>query len=494
MRFWVNGQQIQAECGQKLSAYLHVDAPCGGKGKCGKCKVLARGGLSPMTEREKALLTPQEIEQGIRLACMAEIAGEGEICTIEGAEHRIAMDGVKAEISLHTHIKEYGMVVDIGTTTVVIGVYDAQGALLGKKGFLNPQTAWGADVISRIEKALAGEAKALQTAIVTAIEQGAIGICEQAGIDPTQIDTAVITGNTAMLYLLTNTAVDGLARMPFSLERPFNERVSAQDLGMLSLSPNLQIYLPPCISPFLGADMVCALLVTRFWEQQKTFLLADVGTNGEMALFHYGKGYACSTAAGPAFEGAGLTCGMRGEAGAIEHVRVEDGVFKTTVIGNQTAKGICGSGVVDSVACLLELGVLDESGYMDEDAELAQGVRFTRKDVRAVQLANGAIFGGITTLLKTVGVQENAVETFMLAGGFGGYLHLENAGKIRLFPEKWVPCTKVMGNAAYNGAVALLLDERMRTRCVEAAGNIEVVDLSKSELFVEAYADGMLFE
>ena len=493
MRLTVNGKKIQAECGQKLSAYLHTHAPCGGKGKCGKCKVIAKSGLSPMTEREKSFLTDEEIAQGVRLACMAEVVSDGEIYTLEGGESVIATDGVQAEYSLHTRIKQYGMAVDIGTTTVVVGVYDGQGTLVGQKGFVNPQTLYGADVISRIEKSLSGAGNVLQTSIVTAIEEAVTEVCAQAKIDEKQIDSAVITGNTAMLYLLTNTAVDGLARMPFSLIRPFGETVQAQDLGFTRLASHMQIYLPPCISPFLGADMVCALLVTGYWKRHDTFVLADVGTNGEMALFHNGKGYACSTAAGPAFEGAGLSCGMRGETGAIERVSVRNGKLEISVIGNQLPKGICGSGVVDSVACLLEVGVLEETGYLEEDAELADGVRLTRKDIRAVQLAKGAIYGGIRTLLKTVGVHEEDVQEFLLAGGFGGFLNIENAGKIRLFPQKWVPCTRILGNAAYNGAVALLLDGRMRAHCNEIIAQIQVVDLSANPSFVEEYAEGMLF-
>ena len=146
------------------------------------------------------------------------------------------------------------------------------------------------------------------------------------------------------------------------------------------------------------------------------------------------------------------------------------------------------------MACLLETGVLDETGYMEEDVELVEGIRLTRKDIRAVQLAKGAIFGGIRTLLKTVGVGEEEVEEFMLAGGFGRFINVENAGKIRLFPKKWVACTRILGNAAYHGAVALLLDERLRVRCLQAVAQIQTVDLSTNASFVEEYAEGMLFE
>ena len=212
-----------------------------------------------------------------------------------------------------------------------------------------------------------------------------------------------------------------------------------------------------------------------------------------MAFFNHGKMYACSTAAGPAFEGAGLSCGMRGDDGAIEHVRIENGKMRLQVIGDKEPKGICGSGVVDAVACLLEMEQLDETGYMEEDAKFADLVLLTGKDIRSVQLAKSAIYAGIVTLLKTVGAETEDVNSFMLAGGFGGYVDLKNAGKIRLFPENLVSRAKILGNAAYNGAEALLLDKDLRERCKQVVLNTEVIDLSRNNIFMEEYADGMMF-
>lgn len=492
MRFSVNGKQIQAECGEKLSAYLHIDAPCGGKGKCGKCKVLAKGNLSPISDAEREFLTDAEIKQGVRMACMAQAFGDVEVFTLAQETLQIATGSDGAVRAVYSTVKKYGLAVDIGTTTVVVGLYAATGELLGKTGALNPQTAWGADVISRIEAALSGQGKALQMAILSTIERLAEGLCEEYGVVLTEVDSAVFTGNTAMLYLLTNTPVDGLARMPFVLERAFGETVHAKDLGLEQFSPDMEIYLPPCISPFIGADTTCALLSSSMVEKGGTAFLADVGTNGEMVLCHGGKLYACSTAAGPVFEGAGLTCGMRGEVGAIDHVRVENGKLRFQVIGNGTAKGVCGSGTVDVIAALLQTEQLDETGFMEGDISLADGVVFTRKDVRAVQLAKGAIYAGICTLLKTVGISAEQLDMFLLAGGFGGYLDLENAGAIRLLPSAVIPNTQVLGNAAYDGAV-LLFDKENRARCEKLVAGITVVDLSKNPIFLEEYTDGMMF-
>lgn len=489
----INGKKISAECGKKLSAYLRIDSPCGGNGKCGKCKVKASGALSPVCDAEKSLLSPEEIASGIRLACKTLILGDAEVLTLEKGENRIATDGETVQFKLNPIIKKYGLAVDIGTTTVVVGLYSAKGELLGKQGALNPQTAWGADVISRIEASLSGNGANLQCSIVQLIESTALTLCKNCGVKISEIDGAVITGNTAMLHLLTQTAVDGLARMPFSLKRTFGESVFASDLGAKLLLPETKIYLPPCISPFIGADTVCALLTTQFWAKTDNFLLVDIGTNGEMAFFNGGKIHACSTAAGPAFEGAGLSCGMRGENGAIEHVSVQNGKLVFSVIGDETPKGICGSGVIDAVASLLQTETLDESGYMENDQVLCNGVKFTCKDVRAVQLAKAAIYAGIKTLLNDVGVSVEGVKNFFIAGGFGGYVNLTNAGKIRLFPNELLPRAKTLGNAAFSGAAALLLDKSLQERCAQVIEITQVIDLSKNSVFLQEYTDGMTF-
>ena len=489
----INGKKTVAECNKRLSAYLNIDSPCGGKGKCGKCKVIAKGALSPLSEREKQMLSPEEICKGVRLACMTEVLGDAEIFTLENGGSRIKTDGEQIEYSLLPAIKKYGFVADIGTTTVVVGLYSASGRLLGKMGMLNPQKKWGADVISRIEAVLSGNACDLQNAIVETIENALFALCEKNAVDICEIDGGVITGNTAMLYIATKTPVSGLDRMPFYLNRRFGESVLAKQLGAKRLPLDTKIYLPPCIAPFIGADTVCAMLTTAFWKRNDTFLTVDIGTNGEMVLFDKGKTYACSTAAGPAFEGAGISCGMRGESGAIEHVFVKNGELCFDVIANKEPKGICGSGVIDAVACLLQTELLDETGYMKEDVKLIGNLFFTKKDVRAVQLAKSAIYAGITTLLKTVKISETKVNSFMLAGGFGGYVNLQNAGKIGLFPNDFVSRTKVIGNAAYNGAVMLLLNKNMREKCELIANNTKVIDLSANPLFLQEYTEGMMF-
>ena len=225
------------------------------------------------------------------------------------------------------------------------------------------------------------------------------------------------------MHLLTETDVEPLSRAPFHVERLFGEVLRADALGLTALQGDASVYLPACIAAFVGADTVCALLASDICETGKTVLLADIGTNGEMALVHQGTLTVCSTAAGPAFEGVGISMGMRGAIGAIDRVRVENGALVAHVIGEGAPIGICGSGLVDTIACLLETEMVDETGYMEDDeVQIAAPVVLTQQDVRMVQLAKSAICAGLQTLLKTAGIDVSEVESLVLAGGFGSYL------------------------------------------------------------------------
>lgn len=244
----------------------------------------------------------------------------------------------------------------------------------------------------------------------------------------------------------------------------------------------------------MGADLITAVLAGALCDTPGTRLLADIGTNGEMALWHEGALYCCSTAAGPAFEGAGISMGMGGSAGAVDRVAVTEGRLKAHVIGDAAAVGICGSGVVDAVACLLETGQLDDTGYLEEEsAVICEPVTFTQNDVRMVQLAKSAIHAGIRTLLHTAGLDCAQVESLLIAGGFGSYLDVGNAAKIGLFPEEMLPCIRVVGNAALSGASMLLLNEDYRAVCEKYARDAKLVELSSNPYFADEYMERMLF-
>ena len=486
----VNGIKRSVPEGIGLSALLGGEHPCGGRGTCGKCKVVARGALSPVSEEERRLLSAEELAKGVRLSCRTQVLGEAEIVTETQAEVRAVTEGnafLEARDPAFTH---FGAAVDIGTTTLAAGLYDRGGSLLAEATALNPQLTCGADVMTRMEAVLGGKGEELRRAVLNAVDGLLSELKQKAKAD--RIDGLVITGNTAMLCLLTGAPVASMTRAPFKAERLFGETLSAEELGLSEAEG--EVYLPPCISAFLGADTTCALLSTALCEGEETRLLADVGTNGELALWHKGRLTVCSTAAGPAFEGAGLKMGMRGETGAVDTVTVKDGRLSAHVIGEGTARGICGSGVVDAVACLLELEILDESGYLEEEEPVCGAVVLTAGDIRQVQLAKSAISAGMTALLHHAGISAEAVERLSLAGGFGRYLDLDNAARIGLIPKALRPVTEAVGNSALSGAAMLLLDRTLREDCRRLAACAAHLELASDPVFTDAYAMGMLFE
>lgn len=494
----VNGTAYRAAPGTLLGKLLAEEAvmsmPCGGHGRCGKCKVTVRGAISDLSDTEKRLLTEEEIRLGVRLACCTTVKGDCTVSLAGTGNGQIRISGDMPEIQLHPGFQTYGFVLDIGTTTLAARLYNVQGTLLAEGSRLNPQSSWGADVISRIEAALDGAGKAIAEAICKAMDCLLSQLSEAAGITPAEIDGVVITGNTVMLHLLTATSTEPLSHAPFAAKRLFGETVSAGELGIAELSSETEVYLAPCASAFVGADLITALLASGICESDSTQLLTDIGTNGEMALWHEGKLTCCSTAAGPAFEGAGISMGMGGGPGAIDRVAVHNGRLTAHVIGDGLPRGICGSGIVDAVACLLETGQIEETGYMEEDsAMILPPVRLSREDIRAVQLAKGAIHAGIRTLLSSAGLRCEEVSHLVIAGGFGSYLDAENAGKIGLLPAEMISRIRVVGNAALSGAAMLLLNQEYRASCERYAKLAQVLELSSDPVFAEEYMERMMF-
>jgi uncharacterized 2Fe-2S/4Fe-4S cluster protein (DUF4445 family) len=310
-------------------------------------------------------------------------------------------------------------------------------------------------------------------------------LCEEA--QAPMPSSRVITGNTAMLHFLTATDPSPLAAAPFAIRRAFGERLE-RDGGYT--------YLPRCISAFVGADITAALLASGICHGEgKTALLLDIGTNGEMALLHDGKLLCCSTAAGPALEGAGISCGAMAVDGAIDRVTVKDGKLQVHLIGERqdvTPVGLCGTGLIDAVAALLEIEELDETGYMEEDADIGS-CRLTRVDIRHIQLAKAAIRAGLETLLHEAGVGYEEIEEVALAGGFGSYLHPESCAAIGLIPRELIGKIRVLGNAAGSGAAMMLLSGEERARAEQIAMQAQVIDLSTNAMFMQRYVEEMYF-
>ncbi len=458
---------------------IQLSSPCGGRGLCGKCAVTLRGEVSPPDSMEQRAKT--------RLACRAVLLDDAEVVLPEEQ----AMEGIElgedaALPSLAPMEGAYGAAVDIGTTTLALRLYEmSSGACLARCGMRNPQTAAAADVMGRIGTAMAGELDRLHSLVNGAVEELLARACAAAGIDSRLVRSLVITGNTAMLYLFTGWDPSSLAKAPFTADHLFGETLYWN---------GRQLYLPQCMHAFVGADTTCAVLSSGMCEGSGVSLLSDVGTNGELALWKDGVLLVTSTAAGPAFEGMGISCGCGSEVGAIDRVFVRDGRVHVHTIGDGPPKGVCGSGLIDAVAAALTVGAIDETGAMEGDFfALAEGVRLLPRDIRAVQLAKAAVAAGIDTLLETAGVGPKDVDSFLIAGGFGSHLNAESAAAIGLFPEVLAARAQVLGNGALTGAARMLLDRRQQERGVALTRLARHVDLGGDPKFNQHFIDRMLF-
>jgi len=384
---------------------------------------------------------------------------------------------------------------DIGTTTVVCYLLDGRtGAELARSSTVNPQTQYGADVISRIQHAKDGGKDALAACIADALAALTREAAATAGIAPEEITLGCIVGNTAMHHLLLGIDTTPLVTPPYM--PAVREAMELPAAPLLPIAPEGRLRILPNIAGFVGADTVGCLVATEFENVDALTLLIDIGTNGEMVLGNAQRRIACSTAAGPAFEGAKISCGMRGAAGAVDHVTVRDGQLRYHTIGDGPAKGLCGSGLLDLVAALLDEGVIKSSGKMSPRTwNLADtAVSLTQKDVREVQLAKSAIRSGIVLLAKKMGVQVADIQTVYLAGAFGNYMDPASACRIGMIPPVLLDRVVPIGNAAGEGAKSCALSAAEFARGKALAAETEFLELASMPEFQDCYVDNLLFE
>ena len=475
-----SGRRLSAQEGDSLLAVLQAareapDAPCGGHGKCGKCRVTVNG------------------EQ--RLACETKILGDMEVILPAGRRTEILTDSAFVPGAADGKYT-YAAAFDIGTTTVVCYLMDGrEGKLLAQTSCVNPQTQFGADVISRIQYAMDKDASVMARCIRDALDKLVREAADQAGISPEEIGVTAIVGNTAMHHLLLEIDPKPLTVPPYMPS--VREALEMNGASMLPSCPNSEIRILPNIAGFVGADTVGCLVATRFDRLEELTLMIDIGTNGEMVLGDRSRRIACSTAAGPAFEGAKIQCGMRGAAGAVDHVTLENGKIQWSVIGGGVPVGLCGSGLLDLVAALLETGDISESGQMlcgDRYTLEGTGVFLTRKDVREVQLAKAAIRAGIELMCSTLGVEPKDIRKVLLAGAFGNYLNPASACAIGMIPPVLLPRTQPIGNAVGGGARLCALSSREFAYSKQLAQGTEFLELASLPEFNDCYVDCLMFE
>lgn len=484
---------IEAERGETLLDVLRnngldVYSPCGGNGTCGKCKVMVKG-------------------EGIVTSCIYLIKDSIEIVLPDKREAKVLVEqhtysillplipGECADLSGYPH----GVAVDIGTTSLVFYLVNLiTGSVVETRAILNPQAKYGADVISRIQYTAEHEngLKILQSEILIAMNQELTHLINFAEITENEIIKIVVAGNTTMLHLLLGINPISLALAPFKAQFLEEQILNGEELK-LNCHPLAEIKILPSISSFVGADITAGLASIKPSDNYRNYLFMDIGTNGELALVTEDHIWCCSTAAGPAFEGAKISCGMGAVMGAISAYG-KDGI---TVIGDEEPIGICGSGLIDIVAWLVENDEIDSDGLMEKDFTVVsssgsgtgQAISITQTDIREVQLAKSAIASGVKILLKSAGLTFDHIDTLFLAGGFGNYINIESAVKIGLLSPSLNNRIIPLGNTSGTGALAALKSIRFDDIIDKIKSKAIVVELSGDDDFAVEFAMNMMF-
>ncbi|UCG56107.1 MAG: DUF4445 domain-containing protein [Phycisphaerales bacterium] len=492
---------------------------CGGKGTCRKCLVV----VDP--KQEQVLACQHTVESDLTVTVLPDSRFFEQKILEHGIDTQVDIDAAVCKehrqgIAAKT---AYGLAVDIGTTTVVAKLINmTDGQVEATQATLNPQTKFGDDVVSRIAYAQTAERLTeLHKTVVGCINELVARLCERTSIEAEQICEMCVVGNTTMSHIFLNLPVVQLGRAPYSAYSLDAHDVPAAHLG-LQMSPAGNIHTVENIAGFVGSDTTAVALAVDIASAEGMTLVVDIGTNGELVLGTQDRLYAASCAAGPALEGARIAHGSRAADGAIEAVLANDDI-DLGVIGNSPARSICGSGLVDAVAMLLDSGIIDETGrfrspndvsgelspamlarIIEQEGQLAfclaydgdtarPKVTLTQKDVREVQLAKGAIRTGIRLLQNRLGLKDSDIEHILLAGAFGTYIRRESALRIGLLPDVPPERIRFVGNAASSGARMILLSRKCRAKAKELARKIEYVEIAHEPDFQMVYADSMVF-
>ena len=464
-------------------------SPCGGNGTCGKCKVYVKG-------------------EGVVTSCIYPVLNDIEIVLPEKREAKILVEqhehtaqvafdpGAPAGLSYFPH----GVAIDIGTTTLAFYLVNlVTGSIIETRAAVNPQTKYGADVISRINYTAlnADGLKILQTEILSAINVQLDHFTEITGITSDELVKITVAANTTMLHLLLGVDPLPIALAPFTPAFVGEQILKGKELA-LHCHPEAQVKILPSIAAYVGADIVAGIASIKPSDRYLRFLLMDIGTNGELALITPEKIWCCATAAGPAFEGANISCGMSAVEGAIS-------IFGTegyTVIGNSVPAGLCGSGLIDVVAYLVENKLVQSDGLLSEDFEIVpedhlsgtKRIVLTQQDIREVQLAKSAIMAGVNVLMKKASLTFEDLDALFLAGGFGSYIDVKSAVTIGMLPREMEFKTISLGNTSGTGALLALKSVQFDQTIQDVIERSCYVELSDDEDFVLDYVMNMDFE
>ncbi|MBW2179488.1 MAG: DUF4445 domain-containing protein [Deltaproteobacteria bacterium] len=542
IRILPEGKSIQADEGQLLiealvGAGMILRFDCGGNGRCGKCQVripeLSSESFSPPTDAECRMLGEKNLSDGYRLACQATVLNDLEVNIpessllspeVSGKGPLLLPDDMVSTAPSRLESAHYGLAVDLGTTTIAVYICDLDsGKVAGSISVRNPQAMFGDDVMSRIS-AVADHSKnlaRLQKVVVKAIEWSVASLCRSMRIDdPENIKTAVVVGNSTMIHIFVGEDPSPIGAFPYTPRFIEEKMFKAEEIGF-SFNPSAEIFTLPLISGYLGSDIVAAALAAELGKCVAGAMLVDIGTNGEVMLLGENGLWATSCATGPAFEGAAIRHGMQAVSGAIDAVDIErkSGRATCSVIQpdghtHKQPSGICGSGVISAVAELYRKGFLssdgrfntdsgsnsfrhDEDGLLEFDLVPAQSsqtgnpITITQKDIRAIQLAKGALITGMELLCAETGL--TVPKQLMIAGAFGTFIDAKDANTVGMFPDLNKDSVRSVGNAAGAGAVLSLLDPSLRSTARELARSTTVLDLASTPDFEKTFIKALAF-
>jgi len=481
---------------------IHLSAFCGGKEKCGKCKVRLMAGQLSITQVEQRLLTKEELISGIRLACCHKYCEADVVVEVDDESTGFAVLGSEQEKYETTQREDgVGIAVDIGTTTLAMAVIDLRdGRCLSQTKVMNPQRVYGADVINRIQACNDHGVTVLQQMVLREIGR----VVEQVLSTGQNIQRMVICGNSTMEHIFLGIDPRKISEYPYTCQFEETQMVSSRQLfGKREIAagdvcttdrmdmPDFPVIVLPNIAAFVGGDIVSGLIGTDIDHQDRKMLI-DLGTNGEMALSHGGKIYTTSTAAGPAFEGGNMLCGVASIPGAICRIQMDGEDVQYQTIGEARPIGICGSGYIEGISEILTQGWMDETGYMEQDVEVEGDIRIAPADIRNFQLAKSAVRSGINILCRRAGVAFEELEEVCISGGFGKASNLASLANLKIIPKEFVTKTRLLGNTALEGAIRVLLDNDLSRLAAIKARSVNV-DLASDPRFNDEYMENMWF-
>ena len=429
---------------------------CGGKGACKKCLVLVNG-------KEE-------------LSCQYKIKSDIDVVLPEN-DDIFSDTGASASGEI---TENCCFCLDIGTTTLALALVSLdEKKIIKVKTATNPQRAFGGDVLTRIEYCNKNGVSELQTCLINKINI----MIDEFGVN--RINTMYVSGNTTMLHIFFGVEPSSIGVAPYTPVFLESKEINGDETGLMNIEKVVSL---PCISAFVGADLVAGINFADFPDENKYNLLVDLGTNAEIILYNRNKVFCTSAAAGPCFEGANISCGMSATDGAIYSYSL-DGTFKT--IGNISPKGICGTGLIDIISVLVEKGIIDETGYMDcEEFFITDIIKINQKDIRQFQLAKSAVYSGISAILKEKSISFNDIESLFISGGFSAKINIENAVKTGLLPNELKDKVIVLNNSSLLGTVKYACDQNDLSVYIK---NAEYIDLSNNSLFSDLFIDNMEF-